>query len=77
MILLPLVIDNWVTEDVIQIQRNFCVRHTGMLRAENPADVREEESSTSIVRVGVRFAVPVMNAVDATPFHQIALVYLI
>lgn len=47
--------------------------YLGMRRQKEPCDMREKESTASIVRIGIRFRVFVVNAVIVSPCVCIAL----
>ena len=74
--LLALVIDERVVENVAQIDRFDAPLVLGMVLDQQPADVRVEESSSRVVRVGVRVAELVVSPMVTHPTKNIVLYFI-
>ena len=65
--LLLLEIGNWVGIDITEIDCTPGDFHVRMFRAEQPSNVSEEESPTSVMRIRVRLGEFVMDSVITSP----------
>lgn len=65
--------NNWIGDDIIQANLFASSVHLWMFPNEQPAQVREEEATVGVVRIGISVGVFVMYTMIATPLVDVAL----